>query len=70
MALPDNYIQVYGELPSIMKRYLKDRPLNKFTRQYLKDIGFSSANYHALIPFVEDFSGSFQQNGTPTSRYH
>jgi hypothetical protein len=69
MALPDNYIQVYGQLPAIMKRISEGQAPEKFTRQYLKDIGFSSANYHALIPLLKTL-GFLSADGTPTARYH
>jgi hypothetical protein len=69
MALPDNYIQVYGQLPAIMKRISEGQAPEKFTRQYLKDIGFSSANYHALIPLLKTL-GFLSADGGPTSRYH
>jgi hypothetical protein len=51
MALPDVYVQVYGQLPEVFKRLSDGQAPEKFTRQYVKDLGFQSASFHALIPF-------------------
>jgi hypothetical protein len=69
MALPDVYIQVYGQLPEVMKRLSEGQAPPKFTRQYLKDLGFQSSNHHALIPLLKTL-GFLSADGTPTARYH
>jgi hypothetical protein len=53
MALPDNYIQVPAQLPELFKRIADGQAPDKFYRQYLKDLGFLSSNYHAFIPLLK-----------------
>jgi hypothetical protein len=36
MALPDTYIQVYGQLSEVFKRIADGQAPDKFTRQYLR----------------------------------
>jgi hypothetical protein len=43
MALADTYIQTYGQLPELFKRLSEAGAPDKFTRQYLKDLGFALA---------------------------
>jgi hypothetical protein len=69
MALPDVYIQVYGQLPEFFKRISDGQAPDKFTRQYLKDLGFASSNHHALIPLLKAL-GFLSADGSPTPRYH
>jgi hypothetical protein len=69
MALPDNYVQVYGQLPDVFKRISDGQAPEKFTRQYLKDLGFQSSNHHALIPLLKAL-GFLSADGVPTARYH
>jgi Family of unknown function (DUF5343) len=69
MALPDSYIQVYGQLPEVFKRISDGQAPEKFTRQYLKDLGFRSATHHALIPLLKTL-GFLSADGVPTARYH
>jgi hypothetical protein len=69
MALPDVYIQVYGQLPEVFRRLSDGQAPEKFTRQYIKDLGFQSASFHALIPLLKSL-GFLSSDGTPTARYH
>ncbi|MCR6732862.1 MAG: DUF5343 domain-containing protein [Afipia sp.] len=69
MALPDVYVQVYGQLPEVFKRISDGQAPEKFTRQYLKDLGFQSSNHHAVIPLLKTL-GFLSADGQPTSRYH
>jgi hypothetical protein len=69
MALPDVYVQVYGQLPDVFRRLSEGQAPEKFTRQYLKDLGFQSANFHALIPLLKSL-GFLSSDGVPTARYH
>jgi hypothetical protein len=69
MALPDAYVQVYGRFPEVFKRISDGQAPEKFTRQYLKDLGFRSANHHALIPLLRAL-GFLSADGVPTARYH
>src|ERR1700733_6051305 len=69
MALPDVYVQVYGQLPEVFKRISEGQAPEKFTRQYIKDLGFLSSNFHALIPLLKAL-GFLSADGAPTARYH
>jgi hypothetical protein len=69
LALPDNYIQVPAQLPELFKRIADGQAPDKFYRQYLKDLGFLSSNYHAFIPLLKTL-GFLTADGTPTARYH
>ena len=69
MALPDTYIQVYGQLPDLFKKISEGQAPDKFTRQYPKDLGFQSSNHHALIPLLKTL-GFLSSDGAPTARYH
>ncbi|QHO74695.1 hypothetical protein ACH79_20720 [Bradyrhizobium sp. CCBAU 051011] len=69
MALPDVYVQIYGQLPDIFKRISEGQAPDKFTSQYLKDIGFQSTNHRAIIPLLKAL-GFLSAEGVPTSRYH
>ncbi|WP_375310487.1 DUF5343 domain-containing protein [Bradyrhizobium sp. A5] len=69
MALPDAYVQIYGQLPDILKRLSDGQAPEKFTVQYLKDIGFQSTNHRAVIPLLKAL-GFLSADGTPTGRYH
>lgn len=69
MALADNYVQTYGQLPEVLKRLSEGQAPDKFTRQHLKDLGFTSSNFHAVIPLLKTL-GFLTADGTPTQRYH
>lgn len=69
MALADSYVQTYGQLPEVFKRISEGQAPDKFTRQHLKDLGFTAATFHAVIPLLKTL-GFLAPDGTPTSRYH
>jgi len=69
MALPDVYVQIYGQLPDIFKRISEGQAPDKFTSQYLKDLGFQSTNHRAIIPLLKAL-GFLSAEGVPTARYH
>jgi Family of unknown function (DUF5343) len=69
MALTDVYVQVYGQLPDFFSRIAQGQAPPRFTRQYLKDLGFTSANFNAVIPLLKAM-GFLEPDGTPTERYH
>ena len=69
MALASNYIQVYGQLPDFFTRISEAQAPEKFTRQYLKDLGFGSSSFRALIPLLKTLN-FLTEEGTPTTRYH
>ncbi|HET9184264.1 MAG TPA: DUF5343 domain-containing protein [Candidatus Angelobacter sp.] len=68
MALSNSYVQVYGQLPDFFRRIAEAQAPDKFTRQYLKDLGFASSNFHAAIPLLKSL-GFLSSDGAPTSRY-
>lgn len=69
MALADSYVQTYGQLGEVFKRISEGQAPDKFTRQHLKDLGFASSNFHAVIPLLKAL-GFLASDGSPTSRYH
>jgi Family of unknown function (DUF5343) len=69
MALASSYIQVYGKLPDVFARIAEAQAPEKFTVQYLKDLGFASTNFRAMIPVLKAL-GFLTAEGEPTPRYH
>lgn len=69
MALTNAYVQVYGQLPEIFQRISEAAAPEKFTNQHLKDWGYTSSNFRAVIPVLKAL-GFLSADGTPTSRYH
>jgi len=69
MSLINSYVQVYGQLPAFFKKIADGQAPDKFSRQYLKDLGFASSNFHAVIPLLKSL-GFLSPDGTPTARYH
>lgn len=69
MALTNAYVQVYGQLPELFGRISEGSAPDKFTTQHLKDWGYASSNYRAVIPLLKAI-GFLSADGAPTSRYH
>ncbi len=69
MALANAYVQIYGQLPEVFQRLSEGQAPEKFTTQHLKDLGFGSSNYRAVIPLLKAL-GFLTSDGTPTQRYH
>ena len=69
MPLADTYVQTYGQLPEVFKRLSEGQAPEKFTRQHLKDLGFASSNFHAVLPLLKSL-GFLTADGAPTQRYH
>lgn len=69
MALTNAYVQVYGQLPEVFQRVADGQAPEKFTTQHLKDLGFSSSNFRAVIPMLKAL-GFLSADGSPTQRYH
>ena len=55
--------------PDVFKKISDGQAPDKFTRQYLKDLGFQSASFHAVIPLLKTL-GFLSSDGSPTARYH
>ncbi len=68
MALSNSYVQVYGQLGDFFRRISEAQAPEKFTRQYLKDLGFGSSTFRAVIPLLKTL-GFLTEDGTPTNRY-
>jgi len=68
MALPDVFVQIYGQLPEIFKRISEGQAPEKFTSQYLKALGFQSTNHRAIIPVLKAL-GLLSAEGVPTAVY-
>ncbi|RJP65400.1 MAG: hypothetical protein C4539_13310 [Ignavibacteriales bacterium] len=69
MALPSDYLYVYGQAPQLFERIKQGQAPEKFSQQHLKDIGFNSTNHRAFIPLLKTL-GFLSPDGTPTQRYH
>jgi hypothetical protein len=69
MALTNAYVQVYGQLADVFKRIGEGQAPEKFTTQHLKDLGYTSSNFRAVIPLLKAL-GFLSADGTPTNRYH
>jgi hypothetical protein len=68
MALTNTYVQVYGKLGDVFHQLAQGQAPEKFTVQYLKDLGFASTNFRAVIPLLKAL-GFLSDDGVPTSRY-
>ncbi len=69
MALTNAYVQIYGQLPEVFQRISQGQAPTSFTTQHLKDLGFASSNFRAVIPLLKAL-GFLSSDGTPTQRYH
>lgn len=61
-------VQVSGQLGKLFNTLREGQAPEKFTREYLKDIGFTSSNHHAFIPLLKGLK-FLTADGTPTQRY-
>ena len=68
MALTNSYVQVYGQLGDIFKKICDGQAPVKFSIQHLKDIGFTTSNFRAVIPLLKAL-GFLSPEGTPSQRY-
>ena len=69
MPLAKAYVNVYGQLGEVFTRIAEGQAPEKFTIQHLKDLGFASSNYRAVVPLLKAL-GFLSDDGTPTTRYH
>jgi hypothetical protein len=69
MPLTNTYVQIYGQLPDVFRRISQGQAPDKFSTQHLKDIGFASSNFRAVIPLLKAL-GFLSADGSPTPRYH
>jgi len=68
MALLDVSTQVHNQLGKLFETMRSGQAPDKFTRQFLKDLGFKSSNHHAFIPLLKGL-GFLTADGSPTPRY-
>ena len=68
MALLNQSVQVYGKLGSLFEKLREGRAPEKFTREFLKDLGFKSSNWHAAIGLLKGL-GFLSADGSPTQLY-
>jgi len=68
MALLNQSVQVYGQIPKFLETLRAGTAPASFTRQFLKDIDFKSSNHHQFIPLLKGL-GFLTESGTPTERY-
>lgn len=68
MALSNSYVQVYGQLGDFFRKIAEAQAPEKFTTQYLKDLGLGSSNFRAVIPLLKSL-GFLTPEGAPTNRY-
>ncbi len=69
MSLTNAYVQIYGQLAELFGRISEGSAPDKFTTQHLKDWGYTSSNYRAVIPLLKAL-GFLSADGTPTNKYH
>tara|TARA_R110002020_G_scaffold83397_1_gene206836 strand:- start:233427 stop:234077 length:651 start_codon:yes stop_codon:yes gene_type:complete len=68
MALLNQPTQVHNQLEKLFETLRQGQAPDKFTRQFLKDIGFKSSNHHTFIPLLKGL-GFLTEDGSPTDRY-
>jgi hypothetical protein len=69
MALSSSYVQPLNRIPDIFNKIRDGQAPERFTRQLLKDWGFTSSNDHAFIPLLKTL-GFLSSEGKPTQRYN
>ena len=68
MALLNQSVQVYGQIPKFLETLRGGTAPPAFTRQFLKDIDFKSSNHLQFIPLLKGL-GFLSDSGIPTERY-
>jgi hypothetical protein len=68
MALLNQSVQVYGQIANLLETLRAGQAPEKFTREFLKDLGFKSSNHLAFIPLLKGL-GFLTSDGIPTPRY-
>jgi hypothetical protein len=57
MALLNQSVQVYGQIPKFLETLRAGTAPPVFTRQFLKDIDFKSSNHLQFIPLLKGLGG-------------
>lgn len=68
MALLNQSVQVPAQIGKFFEAVRQGQAPTKFTREYLKDIGFKSSNHLAFIPLLKGLK-FLTDDGSPTQRY-
>ena len=68
MTLLNQSIQVTGQLGQFFEKLLDGQAPEKFTREFLRDLGFKSSNWHAAIALLKGL-GFLSAEGIPTALY-
>jgi len=68
MALLKRSVVVYGKLDELFLKLSEGQAPSKFTREFLRDIGFESSNWHAAIELLKGL-GFLSSDGSPTTQY-
>jgi|ERR1700722_9255631 hypothetical protein len=68
MALLNQSVQVFGQIKKLFETLKQGQAPEKFTREFLKDISFTSSNHLAFIPLLKGL-GFLTSDGVPTQRY-
>ena len=69
MGLTNVYTMAVSRIPNLFEKIRDGQAPDQFTRQLLKDWGFTSSNDHALIPILKAL-GFLSPDGKPTTIYH
>ncbi|MFN7941592.1 MAG: DUF5343 domain-containing protein [Thermoanaerobaculia bacterium] len=69
MGLTSKYSVAAGRLPDLFTKIRDGQAPDQFTRQLLKDWGFTSSHDRAAIPLLKELA-FLSPDGKPTSRYH
>jgi hypothetical protein len=67
MTLLNQSVLVYGQIANFLEKPRAGQAPEKFTREFLKDLGFKSSNHLAFIPLLEGL-GFLTPDGIPTPR--
>jgi hypothetical protein len=68
MALINRPTQIHQQIPKFFKTIREGTAPEKFTQQYLIDLGFGGSNYRVMIPLLKEL-GFLTADGAPTERY-
>jgi hypothetical protein len=69
MALISIALNIYGKVESFFENIKMGQAPEKFSQQYLRDMGFTSTNYRTFVPLLKEL-GFLTSDGVPTDRYH
>ena len=68
MAALNSSLPVYQKLPDFFSRIREGQAPQRFTRQFIKDMGFKSSNWQTAISLLKGL-GFLTSDGSPTATY-